>query len=602
MDPRPDSPPSSLPPGDADPSLHAPADEPAAMASGDPATPVSVSPVETGPAIAVGGSRTRWLIGGGVAVTAVAALVFAAALVGARPLPDVLKYVPSDSAIVVELRPELPGDQRQKIGNFLANFPGFDDQAILDQKLDEAFDRIVRESSRGAVDYATQVKPLLAGPIALSVSAGALRNLTPGGTSPGFLFVATTDGNATCGSVFGATTLGEAYRDAELRVVDGSRSVACALDGRYLLVGDADAIRDGLDARRDGKGVDGSSAYRTAREALDGDQLATVYANGTALRDLLLDAGNLLGQPFPQAALAPWTVAGLRVVDDALVLDAYAPPVPVPSLPSGVPSVAPAAESRFAASLPSDTLGFVEIHGVGALAARGLAVLRADPAQAEALAPIEGALGMVGGVDNLVGWIEELGIAVLPSEDAVGGALLIRGTDADAAASRVTQVRNLLVLASTGTDMTVRDTDRDGVTITSVDLGDTSTLFDGLGVPAGGVGDVRLQFAIAARDDLVVVGYGQGVVERILDVDPASSLRSTASYSRAVQLSGSTNDVQLYVAIDSTIALIERLVPSGELEAFNRDTKPYLAPFAATSWSSTTGATENHARFVLTVK
>jgi hypothetical protein len=182
------------------------------------------------------------------------------------------------------------------------------------------------------------------------------------------------------------------------------------------------------------------------------------------------------------------------------------------------------------------------------------------------------------------------------------GALLIRGTDADAAAARVTQVRNLLVLASTGTDITVRDTDRDGVTITSVDLGDASTLLDGLGVPVGGVGDVRLQFAIAARDDLVVVGYGQGVVERILDVDPASSLRSTASYARAVQLSGSTNDMQLYVAIDSTIALIERLVPSGELEAFNRDTKPYLTPFVATSWSSTTGATESRARFVLTVK
>lgn len=575
------------------------------LADATPPRPVDepTLPVELEATAAGGASRVRWLIGGGIAIAALAGLALAAALLGARPLPEVLEYLPADSAVVVELRPELPGDQRQKLGNFLAHFPGFEDQAILDQKLDEALGRIVSESSRGTVDYTTRVKPLLGGPIALSMSTDGLRTLVTGGTPSGFLLVTTTDGTATCDSVFGATTLDEAYRDVEIRIiVVGSRSGACALDGRYLLVGDAGAIRDGLDARRDGKGVDGSSTYRTARENLDGDQLATIYANGSALRDLLLDAGNLPGQPLQQAAVAPWSVAGLRVLDDALVVDAYAPPVPGPSLPAGAPSLAPAAESRFAGLLPADTLGFIELHGVGALAERGLAAMRADPAQAELLAPIERALGMVGGVDNVVGWIEELGIAILPGDAGVGGALLIRGTDAQAAAARVTQIRNLLVLASTGTDITVRDSERNGVTITSVDLGDPSALLGGFGLPAVDVGDARLRFAIAVQDDLVVIGYGEGVVERILDVDAASSIGSTASYARSVQLTGSTSDVQLYVAIDATIALIERLVPPADLDAYNRDLKPYLAPLAATSVSSTTGATVNRARVVLTVR
>lgn len=588
-----------------------PVPDPAAPGAASPPAPDAALPVEPATTVtavttaSVGGSRVRWLIGGGIALAATAGLVLAAALLGARPLPEVLKYMPADSAVVAEFRPEFPGDQRQNLGNFLARFPGFEDQSILTRKLDETLDRIVSESSGGAIDYATQVKPVIAGPMALSISASGLREMAASTEPSGSLLVATTDGSVTCDSILGATTIAETYRDVEIRIGPEPQASACALDGRYLLAGDAGAIRSGLDARRDGQGIDGNATYRTARDNFDGDQLATILVNGEQLRDLFTEVGTLLGQPLPEAAVQPWAVAGLRVQDDALVLDVVAPPVPGPAVPSGAPSLAPAAESRFAGLLPADTLGFVEVHGVGAFAERGFAVLRADPAQAQLLAPIEGALGVVGGADNVVGWIEDVGVAVLPAGDGVGGALLIRGTDAAAVTARVTQIRNLLVLASTGTDITVGDSDYKGVTITSVDLGDPSTLLKGLGLPGadvGNVGDVPLQFTIAARDDLVLIAYGQGVVERILDVDPASSLRSTASYMRAVQLSGPTNDLQLYVALDSAVALIDRFIPAGDLEAFNRDVKPYLAPLAGTSWSSTTGTDVNRARFVLTVK
>ena len=115
-----------------DPQLDRPASgAPAVDVSASPESPVAAGPA--GPATGVGGSRARWLIGGGIAIAAVAALLLAAALVGARPLPEVFTYLPADSAVVVELRPELPGDQRQHLGNFLAHFPGFADQTILDQ-------------------------------------------------------------------------------------------------------------------------------------------------------------------------------------------------------------------------------------------------------------------------------------------------------------------------------------------------------------------------------------------------------------------------------------------------------------------------------------
>jgi hypothetical protein len=586
---------------DADAASASPASDIAAPTSDDGAASPAMDPgADAAPS--PGRSRARWLIGGGIAVAAVAALVAAATLLGARPLPEVLGYLPADSAIVVELRPELPGDQRQHLGNFLAHFPGFDDQSILDLKIDESLDRIIGQSSGGSVDYATQVKPLLAGPMAFAVNSAGLGDLMTGELPTGLLLVATTDGKATCETVFGSTTAGETHRDVELRTIDGLRSpVSCGVHGRFMLLGTADAIRAGLDARLDGKGVSGNATYRTAREALEGDQLATVFADGAALEDLIVDAAGLVGQPLAQSPIPAWTMAGLRVVDDAIVFDARSAAVAAPSLPPGVPSLAPATTSRFAANLPADTLGFVEIHGLGALTMRGLAVMRADPAQAEALGQIEAGMAMLGGIDNLVTWIEDLGVAVMPTADAVGGALLIRGTDADAAAARVTQVRNLLVLAATGTDMTVHDADHGGVTVTTVDLGDLSTLLGGLGVP-GDFGDVRLEFGMAARGDLVIVGFGSGVVEGILDVEAAQSLEQTATYSRSVQLAGDTNDVQIFMAIDSTLALVERLVPAAELGTYTTDVKPYTDHLAGAAVAATGATPSTNARFVFTVK
>lgn len=595
MDPRPDA-------AAPEPvSTSAAPDEEALTVTADPDSPAT--PEGAIPA-APGRSRARWLIGGGIAVAAVAALALGATLLGARPLPEALRYVPTDSAVVVELRPELPGDQRQHLGNFLAHFPGFDDQSILDLKIDESLDRLIGESSGGAVDYATQVKPLLEGPMALSMSTDGLRDMASGDSPGGFLVVATTEGDVTCDAVFGSTTAGETHRGVDVTVVDGSRVLSCSVHDRFVLIGSADAIRAAIDARLDGEGIDRNETYRTAREALEGDQLATIFADGEALSAVIEDAYQGLGQANPAAGLvSEWIIAGVRVVDDALVLDAHGPAVEQ-TLASGAPTFAQAGKSRFAEILPAGTLGYLEVHGIGALLEEGLASMRADPAQAEALEALEAGLAMVGGTENLISWMEELGVAVLPAGDTIGGAILIRGTDAKAAEGRVTQIRNLLVLAAIGTDITLRDADHGGVTITTVDLGDVSALLEGLGGldGPGSAGDARLEFSFAVRDELVVIAYGEGVVERILDSEAGSSLASTPTYKRAVELAGATNDLQVYVALDAIVASAGQFLPADAFATWNADIKPYLEHLAGAAWASTNVATTNRSRFVLTVK
>ncbi|MES1239328.1 MAG: DUF3352 domain-containing protein, partial [Chloroflexota bacterium] len=333
-------------------------------------------------------------------------------------------------------------------------------------------------------------------------------------------------------------------------------------------------------------GIDTSATYKAARAALDGDQLATFFADGAALKSIL-DA--VVTTAFANPAsdlLGDWTIAGLRVVDDALRFDAVADPVDG-TTPSGAPTLAPAAESEFAGVLPADTLGFVEAHGVGALLERSIATMAADPDQAEGLAQLQQVFAVLGGLDNAIDWIEELGIAVIPTDDAAGGTIPIRGTDAEAAASRLTQIRNLLVLAGTGTDITISDSEHAGVKITTVDLGNLADLAGSLGVPAEGIGDARLSFSMAQRDDLVILAVGTGVVERILDTDTASSLRTTAGFTRAMDLAGVKGDLHAYVAVDAATTFLEKLVPASELGTWPDELMPYIEHLAAVAWSST---------------
>jgi hypothetical protein len=603
MDQRPHDPTAGRPPNDATEVVEAPPAIPPV-----PSTDMTSLPGTAAGALP-GRSRVRWIVGGGIALVAILGVVFAATLLGARPLPEALTYVPADSAIVVELRPELPGDQRQKLGNFLAHFPGFDDQSILQTKIDEALGRIVQEATGGQVDYASQVKPLMAGPVMVAASADVLSSAGGAESEPhGFLVVATSEEGTTCDTVFKTTTAGSTHRDVEIRTVDEGDDIACATHGRFVLIGDLDGVKGGIDAKLDSSGIDTDETYKAAHGSLTGDQLGTSFVSGAALSAMVEDMTSMMGASLPEGSIPDWTIGGLRVEDDALVVDALAAPVTAPSAPSGAPTLAPASESRFATILPADTLAFLEVHGVGALAGRGLAELRADPDQAEMLEQLEAGLSILGGADNLTEWIEDVGIAVLPSGDGIGAVILIRGTDAEEAEEHLAQIRNLLVLASTGTDITVNDSDHNGVTITTVDLGDLNELLGGLsglgGVPTPEVPDIdaRVSFQMAVRDDIVLIAVGEALAEEILDVEAGSSLKSSPTYSRSMELVGATNNTQLYVAVDSTLMLLERLLPAEELESFMSEAKPYTDHLAGTSFSATVSGTSSRFRWVITVK
>ena len=93
----------------------------------------------------------------------------AVTLTGSSPTSTVAGYVPADSVAYGELRLDLPGDQRQEVGEFLSKFPGFADQAALETKLDEVLDRLLSESTDGKQTYSRDIKPWFDGELAFAM-------------------------------------------------------------------------------------------------------------------------------------------------------------------------------------------------------------------------------------------------------------------------------------------------------------------------------------------------------------------------------------------------------------------------------------------------
>ena len=133
-------------------------DGPAGGAHGGAAAPVASRP-----------ARGRWivaLLATGFVVAVAAALVF---LAGGPTPSGAPAYLPANTLVYSEARLDLPGDQRQKAAEFLSHFPGFDDKAALDRKIDETLDRFFRDGTGGRYSYTGDLKPWFGGQVSVAL-------------------------------------------------------------------------------------------------------------------------------------------------------------------------------------------------------------------------------------------------------------------------------------------------------------------------------------------------------------------------------------------------------------------------------------------------
>ncbi len=547
----------------------------------------------------VGASRGRWLIALGVAGAAIAVTVIAVLVLGGRQIPEGLRYVPADAVVVAELRLDLPGDQLQKVGNLLAHFPGFADQSTLAQKLDEAGDRLVEALTNGTVSYTRDLKAWVSGPL-----YAAFRGVGTSGrlmTQPSGLFIATTNGAVGCDELFeGRTTTSDFYQGFEIRVLGSmafSGATACVVDDRYVLAGDLESVRAGLQARARGDGLAVSERYMTARAALSGDQLATAFVAGDAFERLAELRGatpTMPALPFG-ASLPDWTIIGVRAEDDALVVDSVAAPLVPPSAAPSLLSVAPAHPSELTRHVPGTAIAYAEVQGAGPSLVNALTLLGTEPMFAEPIGELDQVLIGFGGIEKLLGWVDDAGVVVTSDGfeglgDLAVGMLLLAPDEATAVA-RVENVRSLLALAALGGAVELETTTINGVEVTTV------TLVEAAGLPADQ--PLQIRFAVAGR--LVIIGTSEDLVGAILATDGDGSLARSEAFGRAMARGLANPSTRLYLSIESAISFGELSLPAEAASAFRTDMLPYIGPIEAIDMSATEGPDGARARIVMTV-
>lgn len=611
-----------------------PAEAPvAAAARMDAETGPTIEPADDGPIVrrepvaretgtfgadAAGSRRSsglRWAIAlGGVAVVA-AATIGIIALASGRPATSVaVGYMPEGTIQYAEYRLDLPGDQRQKLAAFLSHFPGFADQASVDTKIDEILDRLLSEASKGEQTWTADIKPWFggqiamgSGPLTMDAFGGAMSGamgMSPFG--PGSLIVVTVKdpsiATAWVQEMIGATATSSQYGDATL-ISTGTGGYVVGINGEVMLAGQDAAVRAAIDSKGDGKLAD-DAEFQAAFKTVTSDYVAFSYNEYQAYVRSLVDmigggrGSSGLDQTIVDDELIgmvpAWQSTVMRIEADSLIAEST-----FPSIDFGFD--ANNKRSALAGNVPPGTILYAEAHDVGTAMKTFLDRLRAMPELQDTFGQIDQGAGMIGGLDGLIGWWGDVGIAVTKTADGeIGGGLLIAPTDVDAANRTFTTLRSLVALAGGQAGIAVRDVQHGDATITVVDFSEAAA--GSADLPPG----FKPEIAYAVTKDVAVIGYGEAWVASVLDAGPGPSLADDARYKSLLDRVGAENLGVTFVDVTGLRELVEPLardqLPRDQWDFYALEIVPYLSHFDAAVGGSRQDGDLDRMPQVITVK
>jgi len=595
------------------PGMEPPADAPGAGDAGPPELTDAAAPAPTQPVTPSRPARPRGLIRWGVAL-GVLAVMIGVVSVGAVMLAtggkasSVQGWLPPGTLAYLELRADLPGDQRQNLSELLARFPGFKDQAALDQKLDTLFDDLFRKAE---VSYSGEIKPWLQGEVAIVVTEAALPSTAALGelTDPAAaaaampddgvaLLAATTDPAKAeawvAGEMKRSRARTETYAGVELKVVDANgRSIAWTVKEKILFAGTEGTVKAALDTGGTSP-VAASQGFKDARATASGDYLGFAYVDLKAIVDWEVAA--LAAMPStsglkPECLVGsmenvPGWFAGLvRVEPDALVGDLAAPAVAGLYEPKN-------AVSEAARHLPASTLFYTggrqagdALVGLWSEVKKQLPCLGVPAGTADQL---DQALAIVGGIDGLVGWAEDFGIAVSRDGSTWGGGLVLTSDDAAAPRRTADQLGTLLLLAGSQGNQ--------GLDVDKETYGD-GTLYT---ITTGSAPSV-LTLAFTGQRGVFAAGTID-FVKAVVDTTEATSLAGADRYEATIERAGGDGTGEMYLDIAGLRDGIVALLPAEAKAQYEANVAPYLAPFDTAAMVAKAGQPNDTVRFIVTVK
>jgi hypothetical protein len=532
-------------------------------------------------------SRVRWaiaLIGVALVVGVTAAIV---ALAAGRPNPSIaVGYMPDDAVQYSEYRFDLPGDQRQKLASFLSAFPGFDDQAAIDTKLDETYDRLIAGVSNDEQSYTADIEPWFgdqiamgSGPISISDNLSAFG--MPVGPQ-GLVVVSITDQALAADWVEGLgdreLTRGE-YKGATLfsGPSDHGFAFSIAINDEVLIAGLDAAVKAAVDSNGNGRLAD-DPEFKAALGLATRDYVLFSFMDHRSQFASYLDIAREQGGDAQVTAIAEevlglvpaWTGTYGRFENDAVVVETAQPSVDlgVDLSNSG---------SALLGAAPPDTIAYAEVHDVGAALSAVVGRFRAYPEIEDQIKQAENMIGQP--VEDIFDWWGDVAVVVSQGEDGTfGGGVLIAPTDPEAA-DRIFQVlRGFLVLGGGSAGVEVRDVPHGTATITVVDLSNVEGAAPD-DLPPG----YEPEIAYAVTPELIVIGYGQAFVESVLDAGPGPSLADDARVTGLLDRVGEQNLGFAFLDVRAVREALEPLMREDmspdEWARYDTEIKPFLLPF-----------------------
>ena len=468
-------------------------------------------------------------------------------------------YVPKASIAFLDVRTDLPGDQHEKLANFLAHFPGFKDRAQFDNAFDTMLNRLTGAVSQ-EFEYTSAFKPWAEGEISIAVTGVAF----PIGLD--VVAVVSVKDRAKAQAWISDTTAGQgyvagSYAGNTIYTHSGSTATAYALTDKALLYGTPDAVKESLDAPKKGS-LSGDANYQRAMKSFSGDRIASFYfATAPLLRGFFIPlADHGVSQDevnFGIGALPAWFGGSIRVENDRIVAEIASPPVGS--------SPASSHSSRIAGQLPSSTVALLEIHSAGKLASQATSASKDTraPGQLQSIASnVEQVLGLIGGTD----WLQDVGLAVIEDGTDFHAGLVGQTADADTAGGKMSGISTLLAISSGLTGLGVSQENYNGTTITLVHVNANSLL----GIPA-------LDLALASKQNLILVGFDDAFVKSVLDTKSSNSLASVGNYTSAMQAAGQSNAGYLFLNLGGALDQLGPTLLSLDRAAYDLYTRPYLS-------------------------
>jgi Protein of unknown function (DUF3352) len=604
----------------------APASQPAAPYENGVSTPAPTTPAVPPPA-AQGRrpSRARWAVAVAVvALVVVVSGVAAALLTGRAPNAKVLAWAPADSIIYGEFRLDLPGDQRQNLAEFLSHFPGFDDQAAIDTKLDETFDQFVGKVTEGGQSYTADIEPWFDGEIGFVASdlpnPGATVDPESLDTGSAAILLSVKDpalaqawfdgiaGDAAPATEdYNGVTI-TSFQDTEV-MRDGPAGFA--VTGDVAVLGEVAAIKDLLDTNG-ASPLTSDADFSAALNSGSGDHVGFIYYDLAAYMDWAMglsaetNAETLgLAEGF-RDTLPAWGALWTRVEGDALSFQVVSAP---PKQRSG-PTENRA--STLASRAPGTTIAYGETHDYGKTLSDMIGLYSDVEIPEEEVQQLEQMVGIFGGMEGLVGWIGDVAFVVNDPGEGIEGGILIQPTDATKAQNLFLTIRGFITLGGASLGLSVTDEQHGDATITTVDFGELRQLMEQTGETVSpeeleffGGADAHVQLSWTVTDDLVVIGLGPEFVKHVLDTEPSTSLAENDRFTSLIDRTGKENAGVTFADVTAIRAVIEDFAAgrSGFLDRYEGEVKPFLEPFDTVGGSAVIGGSNpDKATFLITVK